>query len=136
MCLCCLFSFLGCLYKALRVQACHEFKSKCSFQVHYFVSLPLFSADTPETPSIVIITTPNNISWSPSATGLNHRIIVCFPGTSNCPITPSCTGCNFAVITGIAMTDTYNISVCSSNVVNGESCRSESCISTSAGTQK
>ena len=121
-------------FEVSRAQACHEFKSKYSFL--YFVSLPLFSTGPPEASSSVMITTPNNISWSPSATGLKHRIIVCFEGTSNCPVEISCMGCNFAVISEITRTDDYNIRVCSSNVVDGEPCQSESCISTLAGMQK
>ena len=117
------------------MQACHEFRSKYSFQVHYFVSLPLNSAGPPEAPSSVM-KAPNGISWSPSANDLNHRIIVCFEGTSNCPFRTSCTGCDFTALAGITESGNYNISVCSSNVVNGESCPSESCIFISAGTQK
>ena len=87
------------------------------------------SVGTPVAPHNVM-TTHCAVAWTPSAPGLHHKTSVCLAGTTNCPIETSCIGCSSAGITGIAKSDNYSITVCSSSVVNGVPCMSEACAST------
>ena len=76
-----------------------------------------------------VMVTNSTVTWTPSAPGLTHRTNVCLVGTTNCSFQISCTSCNSTSITGITETGNYNISVCSSSVVNGVSCMDEACAS-------
>ena len=85
------------------------------------------SVGTPAAPRS-IITTGCAVAWSPSAPGLIYRISVCrLQSTTNCPIETSCTNCSSTSIAEITESGNYNITVCSSSVVNGVPCMSEVC---------
>ena len=85
------------------------------------------SVGTPAAPHN-IISTGCAVVWSPSAPGLSYRISVCrLQSTTNCSIETSCTNCSFTSITGITESGSYNITVCSSSVLNGVACMSEAC---------
>ena len=96
----------------------------CMKAACFYASL---SVGTPAAPRN-IISTGCAVVWSPSAPGLSYRISVCrLQSTLNCPIATNCTNCSFASITGITESGSYNITVCSSSVVNGVPCMSEAC---------
>ena len=73
------------------------------------------------------------VFWSPAAPDLSHRVTVCFSGTTECVTRTDYIGCCFANFTGMVEGDDYNITVCSSSVVNGVACMSEACASITTG---
>ena len=79
--------------------------------------------------------TGHRVSWPQSSPEFSYKITVCHEGTSDCPYNTECTDCTFTDINEEVEDGSYNISVCSSSVVNGKPCMSGACASTVAGKQ-
>ena len=79
-----------------------------------------------------IMLTLQMATWTPSLSDLWYTVTVCRVDGTNCSSPVTCTGCSSGPIPGIVEGVMYNVTVCSSNVVNGVSCV-ETCASITTG---